>query len=44
MVGDSINNRLVRINGVTIWAGIEPDGNVWVINLDTGELTQLLAP
>jgi len=44
MVGDPINNRLVLINGVYGNFWVNADGNVWAIDLDTGELTRLLAP
>jgi hypothetical protein len=44
MVGDPINNRLVLINRVYGNFWVNADGNVWAIDLDTGELTRLLAP
>ena len=44
MVGDPINDRLVVLHGVygNFWA-LSDDG-VWAIALDTGEITELLAP
>jgi hypothetical protein len=44
MVGDPINNRLVLIHGVYGDFWVNADGNVWAIDLDTGELTELLGP
>jgi hypothetical protein len=44
IVGDSINNRLILINAQT--GSAEPFGrdDVWAIDLDTGEWTEILAP
>ncbi|MEA2023160.1 MAG: hypothetical protein U9N79_02585 [Actinomycetota bacterium] len=44
MVGDSINDRLVFIHGVNPNFGPNADGDVWAIDLDTGETTELLTP
>ena len=42
MVGDSINNRLVLINGIYGSFWVNSDDAVWAIDLDTGETTDLL--
>jgi hypothetical protein len=44
MVGDPINNRLVLIHGVYGNFWVNADSNVWAIDLDNGDWTQLLAP
>jgi hypothetical protein len=44
MVGDPINQRLVLINGVGGDWWSEATDDVWAIDLDNGEWTQLLAP
>lgn len=44
MVGDSINDRLVFIHGVNPNFGPNADGDVWAIDFDTGEATELLTP
>ena len=41
MVGDPINERLILING-SDWSS--PADDVWVIDLDTGEWLEFLAP
>jgi hypothetical protein len=44
MVGDPINRRLILINGVGgSWWAIATD-DVWAVDLDTGEWTELLEP
>jgi hypothetical protein len=43
-VGDPINNRLILINGVYGDWWSSATGNVWAIDLDAGEWTQILAP
>ena len=45
MVGDPINNRLILIHGnAGPWSSLPGEDDVWAIDLDTGEWTQLLAP
>jgi sugar lactone lactonase YvrE len=47
MVGDPINQQLILINGIGGgWEGpsVTAGSDVWAINLDTGEWTQLLEP
>jgi len=46
MVGDPINQRLILINGIGGgWSSeVVTADDVWTIDLDTGEWTQLLAP
>jgi hypothetical protein len=44
VVGDSIGNRVVLINGIYgDWWSMAVD-DVWAIDLDTGEWAQVLAP
>ena len=43
-VGDPINNRLVLINGVYDDYWVSADDDVWAIDLDSGEWTQILEP
>lgn len=43
MVGDPINHRLVLIHGVYGSFWVNADGNVWAIDLNAGEWTELLA-
>lgn len=43
MVGDPINQRLILINGVGGDWSVNATDDVWAIDLDTGEWTQLLA-
>jgi hypothetical protein len=44
MVGDPVNNRLVLVNGVygDSWESAADD--IWAVDLDTGEWTQILSP
>lgn len=44
MVGDPVNNRLVLINGVYGTFGSHRTDHVWAIDLETGALSELLAP
>jgi hypothetical protein len=44
IVGDSINNRLILINSQTGLADPGGRDDVWAIDLDTGEWTEILAP
>lgn len=44
MVGDPVNDRLVLINGVYGGFGSHRTDHVWAIDLETGELSELLAP
>jgi hypothetical protein len=44
MVGDPINDRLVLFHGVYGNFWVNADANVWAIDLDTGETTEILAP
>ena len=44
MVGDPINNRLILINSQTGSADSFGRDDVWAIDLDTGEWTEILAP
>ena len=44
MVGDPINQRLILINGIGGAWGSETTDDVWAIDLDNGEWTQLLEP
>jgi hypothetical protein len=44
MVGDPINQRLILINGVGGAWWSEAMDDVWAIDLDNGEWTQLLEP
>jgi len=44
MVEDSLHNRLVLINGVYGNFGSHRTDHVWAIDLETGELSELLAP
>ena len=44
IVGDPINNRLILINAVSNKADNTGQDDVWAIDLDTGEWTEILAP
>lgn len=44
VVGDPINDRLVIINGIYGNFWVNATDHVWAIDLETGELTELLAP
>jgi hypothetical protein len=44
IVGDPINDRLVIINGIYGNFWVNATEHVWAIDLETGELTELLAP
>jgi len=44
VVGDPINDRLVYIKGVNPSFGDDADGDVWAVDLDSGETTELLTP
>jgi hypothetical protein len=44
IVGDAINNRLILINALSGSPDHTGEDDVWAIDLDTGEWTEILAP